>query len=80
MCIRDRPEDLRLDEAGGDVEATVKGTQFLGSEYLVDLDLGGPQLLARIEGHGEFGIDQPCRVAIDLSRAHLFHPETGDRL
>jgi len=75
-----RPEDLRLDETGGDVEATVKGTQFLGSEYLVDLDLGGPQLLARIEGHGEFGIDQPCRVAIDLSRAHLFHPETGDRL
>ena len=75
-----RPEDLRLDEADGGVAATVQGTQFLGSEHLVDLDLGGPHLLARIGGRGEYEIDQPCRVAVDLSRAHLFHPGTGDRL
>ena len=36
--------------------------------------------VAGVGGHGEFGIDQACRGAIDRSRASLFHPETGDGL
>ena len=75
-----RPEGVRLGESAGQVEGTVVGSQFLGAEHLVELDFGGPRLLARIEGHGEFESDQPCRVRFDLEAAHLFHPETGARL
>ena len=49
-----RPEGLRLGESVGQIEGTILGVQFLGAEHLVELDFGGPSLLARIEGHGEF--------------------------
>ena len=75
-----RPEGLRLGESAGQVEGTILGAQFLGAEHLVELDFGGPRLMARIEGDGEFEVDGSCRVAFDLDQAHLFDSETGDRL
>ena len=79
-----RPENVRLGESSehlaGTSEATVVGSQYLGAEHLVELDLGGPRLLSRIEGHGEFEAGQSCRLGIDLDAVHLFHPETGARL
>jgi ABC-type sugar transport system ATPase subunit len=79
-----RPESVRLGEsvgsADGTAEATIVGSQYLGAEHLVELDVGGPRLLCRIEGDGEFETGQSCRVGIELEAAHLFHPETGARL
>ena len=79
-----RPESVRLGEsvgsADGTAEATIVGSQYLGAEHLVELDVGGPRLLCRIEGDGEFETGQSCRVGIELEAAHLFHPETGVRL
>ena len=75
-----RPESLRLGGETGQLEATVVGSQFLGAEHLVELECGGPQLLARIEGSGELTPGQTCRVSVDPGHVHLFDPKTGIRL
>ena len=75
-----RPESLRLEGDTGQLEANVVGSQFLGAEHLVELDCGGPRLLARIEGSDEFSPGQSCRVTVDPDHVHLFDPGTGSRL
>lgn len=75
-----RPESLRLGGETGQLEATVVGSQFLGAEHLVELECGGPQLLARSEGSDGFSPGQTCRVTVDPGHVHLFDPETGSRL
>jgi ABC-type sugar transport system ATPase subunit len=75
-----RPQDVRLDAAGG-VCGEVTLVQLVGSEQLVDLNLGGGVLLTS-EVKADVPVGQRARVQVsfDPARLHLFEAESGRNL
>jgi multiple sugar transport system ATP-binding protein len=75
-----RPEDLRIDEAGG-LSATVRVVESLGHEHNVVCHLpGGERAVVRIPSH--VAVPRPhqeVRLAI-AGQVHLFDQASGERL
>jgi sn-glycerol 3-phosphate transport system ATP-binding protein len=73
-----RPESIRLSETGAPAEITA--IEYLGAETMIEANLGGTSILARIGGR------PPCRVAdaVHLSwpveATHWFDMSTGRRI
>jgi ABC-type sugar transport system ATPase subunit len=77
-----RPQDVRLDGAdGASVPGEVTLVQLVGSEKLVDLDLGGGARVTA-EVKAEFPVEQGARVRVsfDPAKLHLFDLESGRNL
>ena len=72
-----RPTDVRL--GSGPLRAHIDVIESLGAESLIHLRLGEHRLIAQVLEQNL--IPHPnTEVAIDFSRIHPFHPETGARL
>ena len=77
-----RAEDLSLERR--DESATLGGELYalepLGDRTLVDVDLGGAVIKVKARPSATGTPGEPLRVAVDLTRAHLFDAETGDTI
>jgi len=74
-----RPEHLRLAEAGG-IAARVEGSEYLGADTLLQLDLAGAPALARLPGRHEPARGAALRVTWDDAHRHWFDTASGQRL
>ena len=78
-----RPQDLTLTNptTPGDLSATVWLVELVGSEKLVNMTCGdGVQLMAEVKAEHDIAAEQAVGVRLNLSRLHLFDPETGKAL
>jgi ABC-type sugar transport system ATPase subunit len=77
-----RPQDVRLDAAeGASVPGEVTLVQLVGSEKLVDLDLGGgARVTAEVRAELPVEPGARVRVSFDPARLHLFDPASGRNL
>jgi ABC-type sugar transport system ATPase subunit len=75
-----RPQDVRLGDAGG-VPGEVTLVQLVGSEQLVDLELGGGARVTA-EVKADVPVTQGARVPVsfDPAQLHLFDAESGRNL
>ena len=81
-----RPEDIVPEghgtrpELGADFEATVNFAEMLGNESLLFADLGGTEIVARMQHPRPVDPDQTLKFRIDGSRVHLFDKQTQNSL
>jgi len=61
-------------------EVRVDLSEPMGAETYLYLDTGATAFVARVQPTGRFDAGHRLRVSFDLSRAHLFDPETGGTL
>jgi ABC-type sugar transport system ATPase subunit len=73
-----RPEHVVLGAAG--VEAAVTLVEPIGSEALVHLRAAGAELVARVPAESRPAPGETVRVSAAREHAHLFDPESGERL
>jgi multiple sugar transport system ATP-binding protein len=73
-----RPEDIVPDghgtrpELGADFTAPVNFAEMLGNESLLFADLGGTEIVARMQHPRPIEPDEPIRFRIDGRRVHVF--------
>ncbi|MCB1379054.1 MAG: TOBE domain-containing protein [Alphaproteobacteria bacterium] len=74
-----RPTDIYLIKAGGKdgYEARLEVTEYLGTEALLDLRLGGFEIMAQVPASQRPKGSEMLRVGFDLSHVHIFDTETG---
>lgn len=72
-----RPEVLVPSDAGA-LLCTVKGAEFLGADTLVELDLNGHPVLAKLPGNVALSPGVPIRLGFSADDLHLF--EDGRRI
>ncbi len=76
-----RPENLRIampgEPTGSTFGSVVAVVEQLGSDLLLDLDVGGSPMTARVDPLLEVTVDQPLRLSVDLDRLHFFDPASG---
>jgi multiple sugar transport system ATP-binding protein len=75
-----RPSDLHIAkpaDSGPVYDATVEVSEFLGTEVLLDLRVGGAEMTAQIPAQEKPAEDQAIRIAFDLNAVHLFDTASG---
>jgi multiple sugar transport system ATP-binding protein len=72
-----RPEHIELN-AGGGLPARVVNVEPTGAQTFVQLESAGGAIMAVVEGERRFSIND--RLAVTVSRSHLFDQESGKRL
>ena len=78
-----RAEDIILNPSKTDppgycrFQATVQGTQFLGADTIVEAACDQTVFLARADLRQSCPAGQHVDVAFNMSRAHLFDPDSG---
>lgn len=55
-------------------------SEILGGQSLLEISLGGNEMIAELEGRLLLKPGQPMRFGLDLDRLHLFDPETTQAL
>ena len=79
-----RPEDiLSIDQSlngNNQVDMLVREIEPLGPNKLLIGELGGTAFTSQVPTRLAAQIDQPCTLAIDVEKLHLFHTETGQSL
>ena len=86
MVLGIRPEDIVPEghgtrpELGADFEATVNFAEMLGNESLLFADLGGTEIVARMQHPRAVDPDQTLKFRIDGTRVHLFDKQTQNSL
>ncbi len=82
-----RPERLRAERLpeGGELPAgclagTVEIVEQMGSEAFVHFAVGGSRLIARLPSDAPVRHGERCALSVDFRHAHLFEPESGDRV
>ncbi len=79
-----RPEDIHDVEAGpvpervGVISARVEVMENMGSDIFLHLAAGGESLLARVAGGSRAQVGDSMELALDMEKAHLFDPSTGE--
>lgn len=74
-----RPENLLI-HAGGAHQGTVSFIEPMGNHHVVWLNFGGKLLSSVVSGALDFGVDEPIRFTIDVSRISLFNQASEQRL
>ncbi len=74
-----RPEALRQDPMGW-IDASVIGSEFLGSDTLVELRCAGEGLLAKLPGNAGVAPGQTLRFSVQPQDIHVFDLRTNTRL
>jgi multiple sugar transport system ATP-binding protein len=81
-----RPEDIYnasgpyLPEKVSELNARVDVVEPMGNEIYLYADLEGHEVIARLTQQGQIEPDSTIRLAIDVSKVHLFDGNTGERL
>lgn len=77
-----RPENLVVspDTSPNCVSGKIYATQLLGSDLLVDLQVGTDHFRARTTPDNDGKIDTPMSLSYNLDQAHLFSVSTGQSL
>jgi multiple sugar transport system ATP-binding protein len=81
-----RPEDFferRLDERPGDsnvIQARVSFLEPLGSEVLATCSVGAHEIIVRLSPRSGVKSDEMIELVINMERARLFDPATGEAL
>lgn len=80
-----RPEDISLaEEIQGTPENVfrlqIDVSEPMGSELYLYFPIGDVTMVGRIKGHHDFEYQDMVDLYFDMDNAHLFHPETGERL
>ncbi|MGJ7493359.1 ABC transporter ATP-binding protein [Variovorax sp. ZT4R33] len=73
-----RPEHIRLDPEG--VQARVQVVESTGSETHLTVDAGGTKLTCVLRERVSLRPGDDVRLGVDVSRLHLFHADSGDRV
>ncbi len=73
-----RPEHICLgrNQTGTDFTAQVRIVELLGSEQLLNLEVGDRRFTARLDPTTTFQIGETRQFSADMSRAHIFDPAT----
>ena len=80
------PEAIRLAESSSSLTShtliigELISTQLIGSEILISLQAGNQKLIAKSETLYELATGSSLSVLVDLTQAHLFSAQTGDRI
>lgn len=71
-----RPEDFHRARKGEKsiLSVHVKVAELMGREYIVHFDLGGSEVVARIDAAEPINIGDTIKVGIDLGKARLYDP------
>ncbi|GFN31728.1 ABC transporter ATP-binding protein [Paenibacillus xylaniclasticus] len=78
-----RPEHIKLEGLYSETVITgiYKDNELMGADRFLYLDIGQEKpLVVRVEPENIFKEDEKLKVELDLSKAHFFHKETGNRL
>ncbi|MBB3111414.1 multiple sugar transport system ATP-binding protein [Paenibacillus phyllosphaerae] len=78
-----RPENVKLEGLYSETIITgiYKNNELMGADRFLYLDIGQEKpLIARVDPDNRFNEDDKVKVELDLSKAHFFHKETGERL
>jgi len=80
-----RPEDITNPAEGMPnsvqiVTCEIKAVEPTGSDKFVIFELGGEDVLARMRADTVVAVGDTLDVAVDMSKASYFSPETGERL
>jgi multiple sugar transport system ATP-binding protein len=81
-----RPEDFsarRSDHGAGDsnvIQARVSFLEPLGSEVLATCSVGAHEIIVRLSPRSGVNSDEMIELVIDMERARLFDPATGEAL
>jgi ABC-type sugar transport system ATPase subunit len=78
-----RPQDVSLVPAGtpGSIAGRVWMVELLGSEKLVDVEIGPKQrIVAEVRADTKVAINDAVSLRFDSERIHLFDPVSGDAL
>jgi multiple sugar transport system ATP-binding protein len=77
-----RPSDLKLsrDAMRDAVKATIFATELLGSDMLVELNVGADRVRVLTEPDFSGDMGDSCWITVDQSRLHVFSVETGAAL
>ena len=77
-----RPEHILADEDSltkspqAVFTAKVSLTEMMGSEIYLYMESNGQKMLARVPSHFHFHTEETVRLAIDMSKIHIFDKET----
>jgi multiple sugar transport system ATP-binding protein len=73
-----RAEDLSLDvrDESVSLDGKVYAVEPLGDRTLVDVEIGGQRIVIKADPSARYGVGEPIRAAVDLTRVHLFDAET----
>jgi multiple sugar transport system ATP-binding protein len=81
LAAPDRPHETDGERRYAAVRCSVLGVEHLGAETLLTLDVGNKtELVARLDGTPEVGVDDVVEVLLDPQAIHLFDPLTGKAL
>ncbi|MDF2837249.1 MAG: glycerol-3-phosphate transporter ATP-binding protein, partial [Paenibacillus sp.] len=78
-----RPEHVKLEGLYSEtiITATYKDDELMGADRFLYLDIGQEKLLiARVDPDNRFAENEKIKVELDLSKAHFFHKDTGERI
>lgn len=76
-----RAEHIGLEsETGANIEATVTQVEYLGSESIVYIQYKTMTVVAKINGEQAIAVGNQVRVCLNLTKAHYFHEDTGQRI
>ena len=82
LIIGIRSEDIQVSTKKKGIEAVVTNIEVLGSECLVYLVIDGieDELVMKIQGRPEFGVEDTIYVSFALDKLHLFDKETENSI
>lgn len=75
--IHSEPEELRKEEHSR-MPAKVVVSELLGAETMLYAEVGGTELVARVDPTDEHVPGQNIELAFDMTNAHFFDPETTE--
>jgi len=79
-----RPENVRTAVGDitepGKIKATVTVVEPLGDEMIVHLSTDKSNLISKVDAHRKVEVDEEIEAVLDLSKAHVFDPASGQNL
>lgn len=78
-----RPEHVKLEGLYSEtiITAVYQEDELMGADRFLYLDIGQEKpLIARVDPDNHFKENERIKLELDLSKAHFFHKETGERL
>ncbi|MNZ85182.1 sn-glycerol-3-phosphate import ATP-binding protein UgpC [compost metagenome] len=78
-----RPENVKLEGLFSETVITgiYRDNELMGADRFLYLDIGQEKpLISRVDPDNRFNDGDKVKVELDLSKAHFFHKDTGERL
>jgi multiple sugar transport system ATP-binding protein len=75
--ISSNQSDLRKQGLWSPLRAKVLSSQLLGADSILQLACGDNEFMARVDPHETYGPRREIDVQLNMSKSHLFDPNTG---